>query len=316
MKLPPEILADILMDVPLDESVIVGPKIGEDFAAIVLPSGDYLVIHSDPITGATKYIGWYSVIVPSNDVATSGAIPKWILVNIMAPSEDAAVVVLRDVVEHSKRLNISLIGGHTEITPGIDRPIVSSTSLGISRKIIKTSGAKVGDAVIITKGAGIEGTAIIANDFEDLCIKKGISENTLKSAKEMLWEISILKEAKIASKYAHSMHDATEGGLLGALLEISIASRKIIRVTEEIPIREETREICEALGLNPLKLISSGTLVFTVDKEFAEEVIDEINSIGIEAYQIGVVEGEGVGVVLGKEIIREYQGEELDKLFK
>ncbi|RLF64941.1 MAG: hydrogenase assembly protein HupF, partial [Thermoplasmata archaeon] len=288
----------------------------EDFAALKL-GNHYLVIHSDPITGASKLIGWYSVVVPSNDVATSGAKPKWILSTILAYSEDEAKSTLRDIIKYSKELGLSLIGGHTEITPGITRTVVSSTAMGLAERIITTSGAREGDLVYISKGAGIEGTAIIAHDFEELCAEKGIPEDIIKRAKKFIWEISILKEAMIGAKYATSMHDATEGGVLGALLEVSIASNHMI-IVDHIPIREETRTICNTLGLDPAKLISSGTLIMTIPQELEDDFLSDMEKSGVEVHRIGIVSRHGVGIVLKYEnnkIIKEYLGEELDKLY-
>ncbi|MCD6158057.1 MAG: AIR synthase family protein [Euryarchaeota archaeon] len=315
MKLPPEILNDILSSLDVDESVIIGPKVGEDFAVIKIGE-KYLVVHSDPITGASKHIGWYSVIVPANDIATSGAKPKWLLSTILASSEESAKNTLKEIAKYAKKLGISVVGGHTEVTPGLPRTIVSSTAMGIAEKLITTSGAREGDLVYISKGAGIEGTAIIANDFERLCIDRGVPEDILQRAKEFIWEISVLEEAAIAAKYATSMHDATEGGVLGGLLEVSMASRHEI-IVEDIPIRYETKIICKALGIDPRMLISSGTLIMTIPENLEEDFLSDVERVKLRVYKIGKVARPGVGVVLRREgrVVREYLGEELDKLY-
>ena len=170
-----------------DEKVLIGPKMGEDAAVIDLEEF-YLVVSSDPVTGAKKDIGFYSVNINANDIATMGAVPKYFVPVIMLKEdsdEKDLKSIMKDIDSACKDLKISVIGGHSEITPGLRENIVSASILGFikkNEKIISSSGAKNGDLIILTKGAGIEGTSILANDFYDL-LKDKIDRKSLERAK-------------------------------------------------------------------------------------------------------------------------------------
>jgi len=167
-----------------DPAVIVGPTVGEDSAVIDLGNGNVLVVHSDPITGAVEHLGWLAIHVPSNDVAVTDAKPRWFLPVIYLPegaSDEVIDRITRQMDSAAKELGAMIIGGHTEYTPGIERPMVAVTALGIARKesIVRTEGAISGDLILMTKTAGIEGTSILASDFEDELRAKGVGEDIL-----------------------------------------------------------------------------------------------------------------------------------------
>ncbi len=313
MKLDPKEL-DKIIEKYIDEYVVVGPKLGEDSAIIKI--GEYfLAIHSDPITGTKSMVPWYALAVSTNDIAVSGIRPRWVLPVILAPNRDEAISIVKDLQKYARKLGVGIIGGHTEVTYGIGRPIVSCTAMGIGNSYVPTGGAKEGDLVFIVREAGIEGTAILAMDLGEEAIHKGVPRELVERAKEFLWEISLLEQAMSIKDLVNSMHDGTEGGVIQALLEISIASKKELRI-KEIPIRRETKELCEAFGLNPFRITSSGTLVGTAPPENLDEIISRVERTGARVHVIGKVLGPGEGVYLefeGREV-REYEGEELDKI--
>ncbi len=298
MKLRPEVLIKLVLSRVgvRDSSVIVGPAIGEDSAIIDL-GGFYLVVHSNPITGAVSNIGWLSIHIAGNDVAVRGARPRWFLPVILLPegsSLDLVDSITAQIDLAARDLGAMIIGGHSEYTPGLDRPIISMTSLGLveKSKLVLTGGARVGDYVVMTKTVAIEGTSILAVDFERKLLEKGLPREVLEKAKSYYNMISVVREAlELAeNRYASSMHDPTEGGLIGGLTEVAYASRKTIEVWEErIPISEETTLICKTLKVNPLKLISSGVLIATIPEERVEEAIRKLENIGIKATIIGKV---------------------------
>ena len=219
-KLKIDLLQQLLPQSHRDARVIVGPKIGED-AAVIDFGESYLVAKTDPITFATDEIGWYLICVNSNDIATMGAVPKWLLTTILLPENRTTEVLIRRIMEQinaaCEHFGITLCGGHTEITYGLDRPIVIGQMLGEVEKgkLIVSSGAQAGDDLILTKGLGIEATSIIARECESDLLEK-FSPAFLNRAKGYLTSpgISVLEEAQIAVRTGgvHAMHDPTEGG--------------------------------------------------------------------------------------------------------
>jgi len=302
-KLPPSILESLVFSRlgVIDAEVLVGPRIGEDAAIIDIGGDKVLVVHVDPITEALERIGWLGIHVASNDIAVRGVRPRWFLSTILLPQSEpleALDVITRQMEAALKEVAGMLIGGHTEVSPGIERPIVIVTALGVGTRdsIVLSGGARPGDYVIMTKAAGLEGTAIIASDFREKLLGLGIPRSLIDEALGFFKEISVMKEALALAevKAATAMHDPTEGGLLNGLLEIAMASRCVIEVYEDrIPVRAPTKTICRALGLDPLRLISSGALIATVRPNLLDLVLDVLNNIGVSTSVIGRVVDRG-----------------------
>jgi len=285
------------------EEVLVRSKVGEDCS--VLDFGEYAcVVSTDPITGASNEIGRLAVHISCNDVAANGVEPFGLLFTILAP-EGTTLEVLQDIVrqaaEEAASLKVEIIGGHTEITPAVNRIVVSTTAIGRAAKdrVVTSSGAKPGDYIILTKWAGLEGTAIIAHDFEKR-LRGRMDDALLESAQAMMGHISVVREGMIAGKMgATAMHDVTEGGVLGALWELAEASGVGLRIYQDkIPVRPETQAICEEFGLNPLKLISSGCMLITCRD--GQGMLEALNREGIPASIIGEVVEEGRTLVSGE----------------
>lgn len=280
-----------------DPEVIVGPSIGEDAAIVDIGGGKILAIHVDPISGALEYLGWLAVHVASNDIAVRGVKPRWLLPVLYLP-EDADEHMIDSITSQidsaAKEIGAMVVGGHSEFTSGLRRPLISMTAAGVTLKdkYVRTGGAREGDVILMTKTAGIEGTAILASDFSDVLLSKGISKDLISSGKEYIKNVSVVKEALLLADHglATSMHDPTEGGVLGGLLEISYASGVSIEVYEEaIPVGVETEAFCRALGLDPLRILSSGTLLAAVPKGLYDRAIESLESSGIKATIIGKV---------------------------
>jgi hydrogenase expression/formation protein HypE len=312
------------------DDVIVGPHEGVDVAVMSAGGDTAIVAHSDPIVGALRRIGWLAVNIACNDVATSGVRPRWVLPTILLPEEwDEEMLdeITRDIDDASRELGVAVVGGHTGYAVGSSRPIVVVTAVGAGRRddVITSTGAKAGDSVYITKGAGIEGTAILASDFRDVLIEKGVSEETIERAGAFMNEISVVEEAVALAeaKAVTAMHDATRGGVAEALAELAAAAGKTVEVWgERIPIRLETKVFSEAMDFDPLWMISSGTLVFTAPPENAETVRAVMEGLGIEYAKIGVVREGAPEVLLHRgertEVIKSPQPEkdELARLWE
>jgi hydrogenase maturation factor len=285
--------------------VRLGPGIGLDCAVIEV-GRRLLVAKSDPITFTREGIGWYAVHVNANDVATTGAQPLWFLATVLLPEvgnqSALAEDIFRQIREACDQVGAVLVGGHTEITAGLQRPIVAGTMLGEVEKdrLITPRGARPGDHVLLTKGIPIEGTSIIARELADRLTS--IPEAILANAREVLHApgISVLREAQVAARVGgvHAMHDPTEAGLAGGLWELAEAAAVGIEVDPgAIPILPEGRLVCEALGIDPMATIASGALLLAADPRRAERVRRSIEAEGIACAAIGlVVPGQGVAM--------------------
>lgn len=306
-KLPPKLLDKLLNKIPiLDKNVILGPGTGLDCS--VIDFGDqYLVLKSDPISLTSENIGWYAVQINVNDIVTTGADPKWMLITILLPENKTTTQMLEDITDQlilaTKEYSITIIGGHTEVTSGIDRPIISTTLVGTvdKEKLITPSGIEIGDKVFLTKEIAIETVSIISNDFPHK-LSQHLSEHDLKKAQSYLFEpgISIYKEANLIRNGlgVSAMHDPTEGGLAAALWELSIASNKTFLVNlDKVPISELTKIICSLFSINPLNSISSGALLFTAKAVNSKAIIDTLEKNQIPVFEIGYVIGDGIGVI-------------------
>jgi hydrogenase expression/formation protein HypE len=308
-KLPPQLLARLLgRNLPSDPRVIVGPRVGED--AAVLDMGDrYLVATADPITFATDEAGWYALHVNANDLAVRGARPLWFLATVLLPeggaTETSVERLFAEIGEGCAELGVALIGGHTEVTAGLPRPIVSGCMLGEVAKdrLVTTGGAQPGDALLLTKGVPLEGAAIIARECAAEAERRGVAADVVKRARDFLRRpgISVVPEARLAcdAGRVHAMHDPTEGGLATACWELAQAGDVGLRVDRErIPVLPEGRALCEAFGLDPLGTIASGALLLAVAADDAARVAAACRGAGIDCAEIGRVTEASKGVSL------------------
>lgn len=295
-KLPNEILEKIVISniKTKRKEILVGAAIGKD-SAIVDFGEEVCVMSTDPITGATKDLGSLAVHVSCNDVATSGAEPLGVLLTILAPPETAIEDIENIMIDASKaaeEINIEIMGGHTEITDGVNRIIISSTVIGKQKKdkLPNIKDIKVGDKVMVTKWVGIEGTAIIAKELNDK-LKDKIGEEKLIEAQNLGNMISVVKEGiicgQIGVKY---MHDITEGGVFGAVWEASKAINKGIKIKEDlIPVNTITREIGTLLNIDIYRLISSGSMLIIAGEDKVSKINEELSRNGIKSTVIGEV---------------------------
>ena len=290
-----------------DPRIIVGPRIGED-AAVIDFGKNYLVAKTDPITFTTHRIGWYAVNINANDIAAMGATPKWFLATLLLPegktNAKLATQIFRDIITSTQKLNITLCGGHTEISYKIDRPIVIGHMLGEVEKdkLVVNAHAKPGDDLLLTKGIAIEGTAIIARE-KAVTIKKKFGDQFLKRAQAFIDKpgLSVVADALLANKTAqiHAMHDPTEGGLATGVMELAKASGTgVIIDAEKIPCYEETEQICKFFNIQPLGLIASGALLIALDPKNTKEVIAILAKNGILCTPIGRLTQKSEGLKL------------------
>jgi hydrogenase expression/formation protein HypE len=328
-KLDPEALATVLAATGADDvAVEAGAAYGEDAAAIDLSgAASTLVVAADPLSLAADAVGELAVHVACNDVAASGADPRWLTHTLFLPDDDPERLetVAEQVDATASDLGVAIVGGHTEVLPSLERPLCSMTALGTTDRFVSSGGAEPGDRLLLTKGAGIEATAILATDFRDECAEAGVAAETLDSAAAFIEEVSVVDDAAAVRDAATAMHDPTEGGLLTALVETASASEAVLAVERDrVPVRPETRACCGALGVDPLATFGSGALLAAVPPERVDEATDALDAAGVGSGVIGEVraaadddadDGESAGdagsVLLDGERIAEPPRDEL-----
>ncbi|MCR5302700.1 MAG: AIR synthase family protein [Lachnospiraceae bacterium] len=300
--------------------ILVGAGIGEDCAAIRLENDEIFVMSTDPITGTSHDIGALSVHVTANDIASSGAEVIGIMLSVLLPegSEESDLKhIMHQASKECEKLGIQVIGGHTEVTPVVSQPVITSTGIGKVRKdrMITTSGAKPGDDVVVTKWIGLEGTGIIAKDDRDYLLKR-FSPSFVDRAEGFSELVSVVKDALTAVQAGVSaMHDVTEGGIFGALWEVAVSSKCGLEVElSDIPVRQETVEICEVYGIDPYRLISSGSMLITAPN--GSDVVRALKREGINAAVIGKVTGGNDRIVTNKDDRRFLEPPGPDELYK
>ena len=252
-------------------TVTSGPAIGLDCAAMRFGDGQ-VVLSSDPITGAASDVGRLAVHISCNDIAACGIRPSALLIVIIAPvtaTPEDIQLVIDQASSTARKLSVSIIGGHTEISPAVNRFIITTTGIGFTygKHIIQASGARPGDTLLMTKTAGLEGTAILAAD-QGKRLEGELTEQEIRTARTFIDKISVVEEGtRGGNMSAHAMHDATEGGVLGACWEMAQASDLGCMIDPtKIPVHPVTKKICRILALDPLRLIASGCLLISTDQ--------------------------------------------------
>jgi hydrogenase maturation factor len=329
-KLPQRVLIELLegtIRTP-DPRVVLGPGLGKD--AAVIDFGDrYLVTKTDPITFATDEIGWYVVHVNANDVACLGAAPRWFIVTILMPEEQADRELVETIFEQlhaaGDDLDVTIVGGHTEITHGINRPIAVGAMMGEVEPdaLVRSDGARPGDALILTKRIAVEGTAILTRELRATLADEFDREFLDRSA-NFLHDpgISVVEDAAVIAEAGevHAMHDPTEGGVATGIHELTgAAGYGAVIEADKLPVFEETRALCAHLDLDPLGIIASGSLLASVAPDAVAQILHALDRHGIEASAIGTIR-EQPGVVLrdgdDRTPLPTFERDEIARLFE
>lgn len=286
--------------------VILRPGVGEDCAAAALEEDEVFVFSTDPITGANQGMGTFAVHITANDLASAGAEPVGILTSILLPP-GTREIKLRRIMEEIEaacgELQIEVMGGHTEITDVVNKPVITVTGVGKVKRteLVSTAGLQPGDELVMTKWAGMEGTAILAAEHREELVQK-LPQELIDTAADLIRYLSVVPDAAVARKSKiTAMHDVTEGGIFGALWEMGEASGVgILTDIQKIPIRQETVEICEFYGINPYQLLSSGSMLIGCPQ--GNLLVENLQQAGIPAAVIGrAVEGNDRIVIHGEE---------------
>lgn len=321
-KLPPDLLAALLSRLAPGPDVAVGGGVGLDAAVIDFApvSGEYLLAKTDPITFATDRIGDYAVHVNANDIACLGGVPRWFLATALLPEgiSEGAVRDLFDQLENAcAAIGVSLVGGHTEVTVALDRPMVIGCMLGTVGRadLLLPRNARAGDDLILTHGMAIEGTAVLAREAASRLRENGVSEAEIAGAAGLLDKpgISVLPAARALREVEalRALHDPTEGGIATAIREIATAAGLGFEVeVEKVPVLPETAAVCAALGLDPLGLLASGALLAAVEPIGTDDALACLKRAGIPAARIGRLTA-GAGSAEGGEGLPRFERDEL-----
>jgi hydrogenase maturation factor len=304
-KLPWDKVASLLSRLPVDDiDLVMGPSQGEDAAVIRVRDG-FLVVHADPITTGVKHAGYLAVHVAANDIAVRGVKPRWFLPVILFPEAFSEVEIdefFSDIGKALREIGGVVVGGHTEVTPGINRPIISMTAAGFTTsRIILTRDARPGDVLYVVGRVGGEGAGIIAWDFLEVLLERNIEAWIIEEARKYMYQISIVNTALGIRDYVSAMHDATEGGVLQALRELAVASggRAVIDV-DKLKIDEPVEAITKAVNLDPLRILSSGCIVASVPPSSVGGFEKAVEELRVQYSRVGYMERGSGEVVLKK----------------
>jgi len=302
-----------------DADVLVGPRHGVDVGVVRVADGVAMALSADPVFVVPAYgwqrAAWFAVHILASDTSTSGLPLRWMSVDLNLPPSisDEDLTALWDAFHATcEELGIAVVTGHTGRYDGCDWPMVGgATCIAIGRDdaYVTPTMARPGDAVVVTKGAAIEATALFAATFPDR-LAAGVGTETVAAADALFTSMTVVPEAAVARAFGlrdagvTSMHDATEGGVLGGLLEVAIASDVGIRIERDlIPVRPEVRAVCDHVGIDPYVAISEGTLIATVVPQRASGYVDALAAEGIEAAVVGEIRerDEGRAIVIAGE---------------
>ena len=297
-KVANSLLAELISDIEKRPEVLVGSKIGRDTSILDLEN-NLLVVSTDPITGASKNIGSLAINVAVNDLATEGAEPVAALLTVLLPpktSEEELKNLMADAKEAASKINLTIIGGHTEVTDAVNRPVISTTVLGKIQGPYEEKEIEVNDLLIVTKSLGLEGSAILAAERPDQ-VKKFLTADEYEEALAYKDSTSVVKEGKILKSFgAKYMHDVTEGGILGAAWEAAKANDTgLVVFDDSLPVSEITEKIAQAFDIDYRRLISSGSMLAIISQKDFIKALPDLEAEKIKATIIGrVTDYEGV----------------------
>lgn len=302
------------------EEVLFGGSVGEDCAAMKLEEGEVCVVSSNPVTGAGKIQGALAIYSAVNNLVTSGAEAVGVMMTLMLPEnfkESRLAELSSQIEEVCKVLNVQVMGGHTEVTPAVNEPVFSVTAVGKAKenKLLHAKCAKADQDIVMSKWIGMEGSVAIAAAKEKELLER-FPKAMIDEIKRMLPNCCAAAEAALAVKSGVSaMHDVSSGGIYGALYELSEAAGVGLEIDlRAIPIKQETVEICEYLGLNPYYLKSGGSMLMVCDH--GQELVRTLEKEGIHAAVIGRTTSDNAKAVINEGEVSYLERPKADELLK
>jgi hydrogenase maturation factor len=297
-----------------DPDVLVGPRHGVDVGVVRVADGVAMALTADPVFVVPAYgwerAAWFAVHILASDASTSGLPLRWMAVDLNLPPEvtDDELTALWDAFHRAcAEIGVAVVTGHTARYDGCAWPMVGGAvcmACGPEDRFVTPQMARIGDRVVVTKGAAIEATALFASTFPDR-LARGVGPDVVAAADALFEQMTVVPDATVAREFGlrdrgvTSMHDATEGGVLGGLAEVAEASGHGLRVDRErIPVRPEVAAVCAHAGMDPYTSISEGTLIATVVPHRAEAFLGALADAGIDAADVGEVTERSAGRVL------------------
>lgn len=286
------------------DDVALGPKHGVDFGVVSV--GDRAVVAAtDPISILPELgferAGEFALGIVLADVAVSGLAPTHLTISFSLPPEmsDSAFDRLWGAIDAECRdLGVSVVTGHTARYEGCSFPWVGAATgiaVGDPAAIVRPDGARPGDELIVTNGPAVEAVGLLTTLFPETVPLSGAE---LETAQARLDDVGAVRDALLAAAAGEvtAMHDATEGGLLGAFAEMAeTAGVRFSIDADAVPRLPGIEAACDALGMDPWRATTSGTLVIAVDPADTEAVLDALRGRGTVAERVGQVEaGSGI----------------------
>lgn len=284
-KVPAALFKELLDELPLcDPFLVVPPGIGRDAAGLSI-NRQMVAVSTDPVTIAADRLGAYSVALNINDVACLGCRPKWFTANILLPentTENQLRTVWYDILAELKKYHIQLIGGHTEISKAVNRPVVVGQMIGqaIDTGLLNPANANPGDKILLWQDVPIEASALLAKErYHEMC--EYFPQTELDEMVELLNAPGIcvwpVVERLVPTEGLVSMHDPTEGGIATGLHEMADAANCGLQVNADaIPLLPFIRKISDLLAFDPLGVLAAGSLLILARPEAVEQIQEKL----------------------------------------
>ena len=303
------------------DDVIKGAEIGSDCAFLSWDSQSLAVssqTFSLPVLEGTKY----ALYAALNNLAASGMQAVAITVAVTLPG-DAQEAKLQEIMKQLRKIckeySVQIVGGHTEVTTSVNIPVITITAFGkpldYETGYVDRENVKPGQAIVMTKWIGLEGTAILAKEKAEQLLTR-YPAVLVREAQGFEKYLPILPEAATALKSGVcAMHDVRNGGIFGALFELSRSTGVGLSVDlKQIPVKQETIEICEFFDINPYELLSGGCLLLVT--EDGEALVDALEEENIPAAVIGRMMPDNDKIVVNGEETRFLEPAKPDEIYK
>lgn len=298
------------------DEVQVNPKFGVDVAVVNLANGQAMAMASDPLSLipslGLRESAWLSVQLATNDISTTGFSPMYgqFVLNLPANFPQKDFQTYWDYIhQFCEKIGIAITGGHTGFIEGQNSTIAGGATLMTIApydQLLTSQYAQSGDAILVTKSSGISSAAILAMSFPETVKNKTGTEN-YHQACESFYDLSVLKDGLIATADKNNqdvtaMHDVTEGGVLGAIYELAVASNKGVLIDKDkLPIAEVQRQVCEVFSLDPLTCTGAGAMIISCKQDAVEKVIERLQKHHIPCVEVGAITDKSQGIKIKKE---------------